>query len=78
MLILSESKVCLLLICLAYFWILHVWENENKPNNFGDSLTLSLCLLQYATWTNNENLGGIEGCLSKLKAADPNFSKYNL
>uniref|UniRef100_A0A663M7N4 Tetratricopeptide repeat protein 38 n=1 Tax=Athene cunicularia TaxID=194338 RepID=A0A663M7N4_ATHCN len=31
-------------------------------------------LTQYATWTNNENLGGIEGCLSKLKAADPNFT----
>ncbi|NXY13922.1 TTC38 protein, partial [Atrichornis clamosus] len=31
-------------------------------------------LMQYATWTNNESLGGIEGCLSKLKAADPNFT----
>ncbi|XP_061214697.1 tetratricopeptide repeat protein 38 isoform X2 [Neopsephotus bourkii] len=31
-------------------------------------------LAQYATWTNNESLGGIEGCLSKLKAADPNFT----
>ncbi|XP_048805471.1 tetratricopeptide repeat protein 38-like [Lagopus muta] len=30
-------------------------------------------LSQYATWRNDENLGGIEGCLSKLKAADPNF-----
>uniref|UniRef100_A0A8C3MM10 Uncharacterized protein n=1 Tax=Geospiza parvula TaxID=87175 RepID=A0A8C3MM10_GEOPR len=31
-------------------------------------------LTQYATWTNNESLGGIDGCLSKLKAADPNFT----
>ncbi|KAM4670878.1 tetratricopeptide repeat protein 38 isoform 2-T2 [Amazona ochrocephala] len=31
-------------------------------------------LAQYTTWTNNESLGGIEGCLSKLKAADPNFT----
>ncbi|XP_062448707.1 tetratricopeptide repeat protein 38 [Rhea pennata] len=31
-------------------------------------------LTQYATWTNDEHLGGIEGCLSKLKAADPNFT----
>ncbi|XP_068024225.1 tetratricopeptide repeat protein 38 [Melanerpes formicivorus] len=31
-------------------------------------------LTQYATWTNDESLGGIEGCLSKLKAADPNFT----
>uniref|UniRef100_A0A8C9FHK4 Uncharacterized protein n=1 Tax=Pavo cristatus TaxID=9049 RepID=A0A8C9FHK4_PAVCR len=37
-----------------------------------------LSLLQYATWRNDENLGGIEGCLSKLKAADPNFGKYDL
>uniref|UniRef100_A0A8C8AI32 Uncharacterized protein n=1 Tax=Otus sunia TaxID=257818 RepID=A0A8C8AI32_9STRI len=36
-----------------------------------------LSLLQYATWA-NESLGGTEGCLSKLKAADPNFSEYNL
>uniref|UniRef100_A0A803XPV4 Uncharacterized protein n=1 Tax=Meleagris gallopavo TaxID=9103 RepID=A0A803XPV4_MELGA len=35
-------------------------------------------LSQYATWRNDENLGGIEGCLSKLKAADPNFGKCNL
>ncbi|XP_055664846.1 tetratricopeptide repeat protein 38-like isoform X1 [Falco peregrinus] len=31
-------------------------------------------LTQYATWTSNESLGGIEGRLSKLKAADPNFT----
>ncbi|KFQ42759.1 Tetratricopeptide repeat protein 38, partial [Nestor notabilis] len=31
-------------------------------------------LTQYATWANNESLGGIEACLSRLKAADPNFT----
>ncbi|XP_019371489.1 PREDICTED: tetratricopeptide repeat protein 38-like isoform X1 [Gavialis gangeticus] len=31
-------------------------------------------LTQYATWTNDMSLGGIEGCLTKLKAADPNFT----
>ncbi|KAM4676943.1 tetratricopeptide repeat protein 38 [Discoglossus pictus] len=30
-------------------------------------------LNQYITWTNDETLGGIEGCLSRIKAADPNF-----
>ncbi|NXD16852.1 TTC38 protein, partial [Nothocercus nigrocapillus] len=35
-------------------------------------------LTQYATWTNNETLGGIEGCLSKLKAADPSFKLSRL
>uniref|UniRef100_A0ACB8EBK9 Uncharacterized protein n=1 Tax=Sphaerodactylus townsendi TaxID=933632 RepID=A0ACB8EBK9_9SAUR len=30
-------------------------------------------LTQYAKWTNDQTLGGIEGSLSKLQAADPNF-----
>ncbi|XP_060044784.1 tetratricopeptide repeat protein 38 isoform X2 [Erinaceus europaeus] len=29
---------------------------------------------QYVKWTNDKSLGGIEGCLSKLKAADPTFA----
>ncbi|KAB0396621.1 hypothetical protein E2I00_020150, partial [Balaenoptera physalus] len=32
-------------------------------------------LTQYVKWTNDQSLGGIEGCLSKLKAADPTFGK---
>ncbi|XP_066866536.1 tetratricopeptide repeat protein 38 isoform X2 [Kogia breviceps] len=31
-------------------------------------------LTQYVKWTNDQSLGGIEGCLSKLRAADPNFA----
>ncbi|XP_053318757.1 tetratricopeptide repeat protein 38 [Spea bombifrons] len=30
-------------------------------------------LTQYTTWTNDPSLGGIDGCLSRIKAADPNF-----
>ncbi|KAG8579855.1 hypothetical protein GDO81_011077 [Engystomops pustulosus] len=30
-------------------------------------------LHQYVTWTNDKTLGGIEGCLKKIKEADPNF-----
>lgn len=30
-------------------------------------------LTQYTTWRNDETLGGIEGCISALKSADPNF-----
>uniref|UniRef100_A0A8C5N1B5 Tetratricopeptide repeat protein 38 n=1 Tax=Leptobrachium leishanense TaxID=445787 RepID=A0A8C5N1B5_9ANUR len=30
-------------------------------------------LIQYTTWTNDATLGGIEGCLTRIKAADPNF-----
>ncbi|KAM4747280.1 tetratricopeptide repeat protein 38 isoform 2-T2 [Rhinophrynus dorsalis] len=31
-------------------------------------------LTQYVTWKNDSTLGGIEGCLSQIKAADPNFA----
>ncbi|XP_021039273.1 tetratricopeptide repeat protein 38 [Mus caroli] len=31
-------------------------------------------LTQYVKWTNDKSLGGIEGCLSKLRAADPTFA----
>ncbi|KAJ8249869.1 hypothetical protein COCON_G00230850 [Conger conger] len=30
-------------------------------------------LSQYATWRNDESLGGIEGCISAMQKADPNF-----
>ncbi|XP_056373391.1 tetratricopeptide repeat protein 38 [Hyla sarda] len=30
-------------------------------------------LYQYVTWTNDNSMGGIEGCLKKIKEADPNF-----
>ncbi|XP_075066433.1 tetratricopeptide repeat protein 38 [Mixophyes fleayi] len=30
-------------------------------------------MFQYVTRTNDKTLGGIEGCLSKIKAVDPNF-----
>ncbi|XP_042638866.1 tetratricopeptide repeat protein 38 [Orycteropus afer afer] len=31
-------------------------------------------LTQYVTWTNDKSLGGLEGCFSKLKEADPTFT----
>lgn len=40
----------------------------------GDSLVLPF-KFQYVKWTNDQSLGGIEGCLSKLKAADPTFGE---
>lgn len=30
---------------------------------------------QYVKWANDKSLGGIEGCLAKLKAADPTFGE---
>ncbi|XP_012590546.1 PREDICTED: tetratricopeptide repeat protein 38 [Condylura cristata] len=32
-------------------------------------------LTQYVKWTNDRSLGGIEGCLAKLRAADPAFGE---
>ncbi len=31
---------------------------------------------QYVTWRNNETLGGIEGCITAIKAADPDFGMW--
>lgn len=33
-------------------------------------------MFQYVKWTNDKSLGGIEGCLSKMRAADPNFGEH--
>ncbi|XP_054998088.1 tetratricopeptide repeat protein 38 isoform X2 [Sorex araneus] len=38
------------------------------------AVTAPLRDCQYVKWTNDKSLGGIEGCLSGLKAADPNFA----
>lgn len=46
--------------------------SEGPP---GDSPVHPL-LFQYVKWTNDKTLGGIEGCLSKLKAADPTFGEW--
>ncbi|KAI3371570.1 hypothetical protein L3Q82_024137, partial [Scortum barcoo] len=33
-------------------------------------------LTQYVKWRNDETLGGIEGCVSAMQAADPNFGSH--
>lgn len=35
-------------------------------------------ITQYVKWRNDESLGGIEGCISALRAADPNFVMGNV
>ncbi|XP_033940867.1 tetratricopeptide repeat protein 38 [Pseudochaenichthys georgianus] len=52
------------------------WSAENLPMSTSSNEACKLydaLLTQYVTWKNNETLGGFEGCLSAITAADPNF-----
>ncbi|XP_048862504.1 tetratricopeptide repeat protein 38-like [Brienomyrus brachyistius] len=52
------------------------WQAEGLPlsTTSDDACKLyDAILTQIVTWRNDESLGGIEGCLSRLKAADPSF-----
>ncbi|NXU58977.1 TTC38 protein, partial [Turnix velox] len=60
-----------------YLFIVQAWQDAGLALSTTSNEACKLfdaTLTQYVTWTNDENLGGIEGCLSKLKAADPNFT----
>ncbi|XP_051016106.1 tetratricopeptide repeat protein 38-like [Acomys russatus] len=53
------------------------WKDAGLPLSTTSNEACKLfdaTLTQYVKWTNDKSLGGIEGCLSKLKAADPNFA----
>ncbi|KAJ8374236.1 hypothetical protein SKAU_G00048160 [Synaphobranchus kaupii] len=52
------------------------WQKEGLPLSTSSNEACKLydaLLTQYVTWRNNETLGGIEGCISAVRAADPNF-----
>ncbi|KAF7663176.1 hypothetical protein LDENG_00216370 [Lucifuga dentata] len=52
------------------------WRAEGLPLSTSSNEACKLydaILAQYVTWRNDETLGGIEGCISAIKAADPNF-----
>lgn len=36
-----------------------------------------LIILQYTGWYDDSNVGGIEGSISKMIAADPTFGEFN-
>ncbi|NXN07448.1 TTC38 protein, partial [Indicator maculatus] len=60
-----------------YLFVMQAWQNAGLALSTTSNEACKLfdaVLMQYATWTNDQSLGGIEGCLSKLKAADPNFT----
>uniref|UniRef100_D6RH59 Tetratricopeptide repeat domain 38 n=1 Tax=Mus musculus TaxID=10090 RepID=D6RH59_MOUSE len=53
------------------------WKNAGLPLSTTSNEACKLfdaTLTQYVKWTNDKSLGGIEGCLSKLRAADPTFA----
>uniref|UniRef100_A0A8D2B4E5 Tetratricopeptide repeat protein 38 n=1 Tax=Sciurus vulgaris TaxID=55149 RepID=A0A8D2B4E5_SCIVU len=53
------------------------WKDAGLPLSTSSNEACKLfdaTLTQYVKWTNDKNLGGIEGCLSKLRAADPTFA----
>lgn len=53
------------------------WKDAGLPLSTTSNEACKLfdaTLTQYVKWTNDKSLGGIEGCLSKLKAADPSFA----
>lgn len=53
------------------------WKDAGLPLSTTSNEACRLfdaALTQYVTWTNDRTLDGIEGCLSKLRAADPTFA----
>ncbi|KAM3869793.1 LOW QUALITY PROTEIN: tetratricopeptide repeat protein 38 [Diretmus argenteus] len=52
------------------------WRAEGLPLSTSSNEACKLydaTLTQYVTWRSDETLGGIEGCMSAVKAADPDF-----
>ncbi|XP_019118239.1 tetratricopeptide repeat protein 38 [Larimichthys crocea] len=52
------------------------WRAEGLPLSTTSNEACKLydaILNQYVKWRNDETLGGIEGCISAMQAADPNF-----
>uniref|UniRef100_A0A671YTU7 Tetratricopeptide repeat domain 38 n=1 Tax=Sparus aurata TaxID=8175 RepID=A0A671YTU7_SPAAU len=52
------------------------WRAEGLPLSTTSNEACKLydaLLTQYVTWRNDDTLGGFEGCISAIQAADPNF-----
>ncbi|KAB5574786.1 hypothetical protein PHYPO_G00213090 [Pangasianodon hypophthalmus] len=52
------------------------WRAEGLPLSTSSNEACKLydaMLTQYVTWRNDETLGGIEGCMAAVQAADPDF-----
>ncbi|KAM9853913.1 tetratricopeptide repeat protein 38 [Aulostomus maculatus] len=52
------------------------WRAEGLPLSTSSNEACKLydaILTQYVKWRNNESLGGVDGCMAAIKAADPDF-----
>ncbi|CAL8292402.1 unnamed protein product [Boreogadus saida] len=52
------------------------WKDEGLPLTTSSNEACKMydaILSQYVTWRNDETLGGISGCMTAIKEADPNF-----
>ncbi|XP_067090654.1 tetratricopeptide repeat protein 38 isoform X1 [Osmerus mordax] len=52
------------------------WRSEGLPLSTSSNEACKMydaILTQYVTWRNDETLGGVEGCMSAVRAADPDF-----
>uniref|UniRef100_A0A9J7WWP2 Tetratricopeptide repeat protein 38 n=2 Tax=Cyprinus carpio TaxID=7962 RepID=A0A9J7WWP2_CYPCA len=66
----TDSVSFLLCMCCQ------AWKSEGLPLSTSSNEACKLydaILSQYVSWRNNETLGGIEGCITAVKAADPDF-----
>uniref|UniRef100_A0A8C9SW89 Tetratricopeptide repeat protein 38 n=1 Tax=Scleropages formosus TaxID=113540 RepID=A0A8C9SW89_SCLFO len=55
---------------------LNAWQVEGLPLSTTSNEACKLydaTLTQYVTWRNDQTLGGLEGCVSRMLDADPNF-----
>ncbi|KAG2460244.1 TTC38 protein, partial [Polypterus senegalus] len=52
------------------------WQSEGLPLSTSSNEACKMydaVVTQYISWCNDQTLGGIEGCLSRMQTADPNF-----
>ncbi|XP_037538691.1 tetratricopeptide repeat protein 38 [Nematolebias whitei] len=57
------------------------WKDAGLPLSTSSNEACKLydaVLTQYVKWRNDETLGGIEGCISAMQTADPNFVMGNV
>uniref|UniRef100_A0A667ZGN1 Tetratricopeptide repeat protein 38 n=1 Tax=Myripristis murdjan TaxID=586833 RepID=A0A667ZGN1_9TELE len=72
----SPHKICTDTGFMCSVHALQAWKAEGLPLSTSSNEACKMydaILTQYVKWRNDETLGGIDGCISAVKAADPNF-----